>query len=49
MAAAALAYGGTFPGEWKPPDVDAALEAWRSSDALYAALQQINVARHATG
>lgn len=49
MAAAALAYGGAFPGEWNPPDVDAALEAWRSSDALYAALQQINAARHANG
>lgn len=49
MAAAALAYGGTFPGEWNVPDVDVALEAWRSSDALYAALQQINAARHANG
>jgi hypothetical protein len=48
--AAALAYDGAFPAaEWNVPDVGAALEAWRSSDDLYAALAKLNAARGSDG
>lgn len=44
-AAAALAYGGAVPlAEWEIPDVNAALEAWRSNDGLYASLESLNTA-----
>jgi len=46
-AAAAPAHGGAFSGaRWNDPDVDAALDAWRSSDDLYAALANMDAARH---
>lgn len=45
MAAAELANGQPVPRtEWKLPDVDAALQAWRSSDLLHAALQDLGAA-----
>ena len=48
--AAALAYGGAFPAaEWNASGVGAALEAWRSSDGLYASLAKLNAARRSDG
>jgi hypothetical protein len=45
FAAAEAAHGQPIPtDEWKLQDVDAALEAWRSSDLLYAAFQDLGAA-----
>jgi len=48
VISAELANGRPVSGtEWKIPDVDAAIDAWRSSDLLYAALQDLGAARQA--
>ncbi|MGH2942203.1 MAG: hypothetical protein ACRDLN_05460 [Solirubrobacteraceae bacterium] len=47
LVAAELACGRPIPApEWKLPDVKAALETWRSTDALYAAFQDLGAALH---
>lgn len=49
IAAAEAAHGQPIPTEeWNLPEVDAALEAWRSSDLLYAAFQDLGAAERET-
>lgn len=47
IAAAGRVWGPVSSAEWKDPDVDAAIDIWRSSDALYRALQDLGAALHA--
>jgi hypothetical protein len=49
IAAAEAAHGQPIPTEeWNLPEVDAALEAWRSSDLLYAAFEDLGAAERET-